>query len=1675
MVQLRDAMDLVLAEEDTDADTNRQIVEAVIQDLAPRLQGETRMPNAIADAYRSQVEDTARGISRAYVREAAERTAASEQSRKAQADEETRVAAEQSKAVQEKARKEGAPQQRARNTKAGTKKAEDLEAEGPADERPFQRRAEAAVKEHGEKAPSYYRKGLEAITRRKATGKGKAKGEKAEERESAKRDLAAARAEEITETRKREAQEGLKKQSEQKEQAAEREKLELPNLNGYGTPGWKSGMQSALRKFYNANKPTNEDGTEATRMSPSYPPEKNFLIFIKKNLDTEDGLVDIAVVKQLMDQGKMVDAANAMRENDISVGRGSVAEEASGSMFEEVSENDWGYDTDEGYGSPLAIEGKTHGVYTTYDSKGDPSPNVVQPKDVSTVGDMLKRLRKGAPDAVTDFLGNKVPNFIRKAIGDRLEKMVGDVPVYTVSPEQIVAAMKPEQRGTVKNPAGLYVPPSPEARAAGDPGYILINRDQQLSDEMFDPGAALHVAMHEATHAAVAAAIDNNWNGAREIFTRIYAYVKRVHPDSTEYGLRSGRATLSAVQEFVAEAFSNPEFQELLAITPVPESIARDVKAIRGGPVSAWDLFVNAVATALQKMGFGRVGMTALEAVLRVGPSAMMDPAEQAARMREQMASREHLDGFDDPRGHADPLPIMRAVRASQEGLQGAAANSGGTARRTQMKWLETTAGLMRRSAEYFGGESNPITRLGEAMMKRDARAQQLKEEGDKLAGELVRYQKEHQVDAAAMSRVLTESTIAGIDPRLDVAGNVAKRNVSANGVTDEFTRQIIREQNKAWNALSPKAKAMATKLIDHYTKSNRDMTNLQIRQVVKQIVQSGLKLPPGVDAAELERWVASKEIHRETGSAIRPRTQKDEDLHKALGGSAKTLADLERVLQRNGIYVPLMRDGEWVVSAEQPVAVPKGATKVQTQNMPNRKHLDNLLIFTDKNDVLDYQRTASQNGIDISAVDSIWIDPSTGKRQNKQEPSSVQRWVVHVNNKVVEFKDTYAQARALEKDLRDQGYKTHGTRQRRKFFEEGLTDVSPAHIERLVHAIDAQQGDNQEMARFMTAQIRLAALRTQSGSRAKHRNIKREGIKGYNKDMAQALMDYTSQNAHAVAGLTEGQAAWDHLAEAREYEKQHLTDVGGEPQRRQEIANEMERRLSSSHWHDKSGLNLIRLVTSYSGIVHLMSPAYSALNAIQPAMTTFPVLSAKYGMGNVLREMNRAYGKIGRIRTAGRGFKRIGQAARGGVFNVHSDLSAAFAGEKDAGLLQKGLDFLRDTGMLDAAGIETELAEHGKSKVTNVIHRLSLIARAMPQTIEGLNRGVTLVASIRAQKALNPGLSDDVVIRRAMHDVEQTQFGYGSANMPTMFNHPIGSLALQFKKYGVSIGNVIGHNIIRALPMSRFSKEEKRIARRTLAGMTLMGVAFAGAAGIPGIEVPKTIATILSGLFGTDEWDDTMATLEKGLARLTNATTAEAVMRGLPRLLNLDIASRVGYDSLYLFGEPQEMNEAGFKAWAFDLAAGAPIGMFTKLLQATSGGGWDKVPMPKMVNDTIKAVGKFRTGDFTASEAGIKAFGIQPGSASHKWETGEAGTAFRVAKKEKAAKTERFDVMKQWLNIPPGPKQATARARIMADVIRPYNKTVPTKERISVGDLYAAERNFKKKTRERVRQANAS
>ena len=125
---------------------------------------------------------------------------------------------------------------------------------------------------------------------------------------------------------------------------------------------------------------------------------------------------------------------------------------------------------------------------------------------------------------------------------------------------------------------------------------------------LFTPRDAERHVLHELIHAATLKAIAHGGPAATQM-RALFRHVQRSGELDSQYGM-------SNIDEFVAEAFSNPKFQQAL----------RDVPAPAGSTLqNAWQWFVRAVARILGLKAAAQE--TALDRAMTVGAQLMRENA----------------------------------------------------------------------------------------------------------------------------------------------------------------------------------------------------------------------------------------------------------------------------------------------------------------------------------------------------------------------------------------------------------------------------------------------------------------------------------------------------------------------------------------------------------------------------------------------------------------------------------------------------------------------------------------------------------------------------------------------------------------------------------------------------------------------------------------------------------------------------------------------------------------------------------------------------------------------------------------------------------------------------------------------------------------------------------------
>ena len=1231
----------------------------------------------------------------------------------------------------------------------------------------------------------------------------------------------------------------------------------------------------------------------------------------------------------------------------------------------------------------------------------------------STVADEIRAMR------FEDLPG--VNSVIAPYARSQLAKLAGNIPVHYLRATDLAKLGGTTLRENERGIFGVHVD------YGNGNSQIYINADYHAQR-----GEIAQTLLHEAAHGATQREIDADPK-ARAVLGHMSDAVQEWtvynRPDAWEKVANAFKNE----HEFMAEAFSNAEFQDILSQIPADPELVQAL-GLGNKPKSAWEFVLGFVNKAIEKITGKIPGdtPTMLAAVLKQGGKLMRQhelgypehsvDRSAAARMRD--SSPENM-----PRAMARDIVGDTLARAQRIVNDRRLVGEERAPRLMKLRGLDNIAQI---SDTYFG-ENNPVRRIQQAVERMRIYGQTLTEQAAPAINQMATLRAKHAGKTwDDFTTMMHDASIADVDPTRPLPPG-------SETLANAWGRAQHAELAEAYAALPSDLKAGYKMAIKHFGDLQRGKVELMLRNQLKDLGHE--------DPALLKRFM--------DGTT----TEEDGTLLK---GQLDILKEQRDQMMPGSTYVPLIRDGDFVVRGHVPLATPGGAKRIS----------DNEFEFKTKAEALAYAKGSELQ----PTIRSVWVDEKTGElhftddngaqvKALKEDVDSEQRFRVSVQNEHLEFHQTQAQALRRRQELVEEGL-TMKMVEPKKYEPNGrqAAEVGDAlyHLVKKTQKTQAYKDATPTQKAAMVQAIEEASVQARGSNRLTARNLPRRGVRGYNQDVVQHMYDYTSGSARYMAKLEHGPAL---DAAQKDMLSQLDRDASKTGQlARRTIANEVTSRVTANSVEEAPGkfAPVIKRAMALSFIDKLASPAYSMVNATQVAMITVPVAAARHGMQRTVLAMGKAYKDIGAGNVVKRGAVETVRKLKG---NVEADdfiggimsRASITAGER---LM---IQHMRDTGYIDpSAGMEITGMKRDYGGVGGRIDKgiayMEGVSREMPRAIEAINRSVTALGGYRLEIAR--GATHEQAVQYAGDLISKSQFNYSPSNNPKLFNHPLAKIAFQFKNYGRNMYQLLGDNIGRAIrPMEPGDRAE---ALKTLAGLVATHTAMAGALGLP-TEPFKYLLMGANAVGLTDNtWGDVENKVRGAAANTFGKTAGEALTRGLPRLLGVDLG-RMGLDSVTSFGEPRSAKEGDVKTWLFDNIAG-PV--------AALGGDWvkgvgslkdgdmlkaaEKLVPVKVFADSIRAYRQATEGKksssgnqssepYSPTEAGLRALGFTPGREAE--ESAKRSAYFSGSAKQKDAVAS---LTKAWVDAAPQGK-AKAMAAITA-----FNKGVPKDSQITMKMLTA-------------------
>jgi hypothetical protein len=884
----------------------------------------------------------------------------------------------------------------------------------------------------------------------------------------------------------------------------------------------------------------------------------------------------------------------------------------------------------------------------------------------------------------------------------------------------------------------------------------------------------------------------------------------------------------------------------------------------------------------------------------------------------------------------------------------------------------------------YFGAEKNPVRKIAGLIEKRRVTKVEKLKELTPAVVKLMQAQKAHPpAEWEAFTSLVHDATMANVHPDRSLEDN---KHLGKKRMSTRWNRSQHADLAARWAALPGSLKDLYYETRDTLT----DTHNAMIRGVVQNV----LALDGVTDPAVIDRFFKNEPTDADK-ALVSP----------AIAEHLEDAADLHKV---EGPYFNLVRRGEWVVQGTYKVKPPPG---------PHMKRADNVFEFTKQEDAEAFADSQTLR----STIRSLYVDKKTGEtffveedgtetRVHKEDGDNAERrFRVTVQNKHVEFTDTEDEARARTDALKKDGVEMKDvevreferTAQNSELMSDQMRAISKTLDKRKATSdLSEKQKAELQAALFEISINFLGSTRIQSSMRS------RRYIEGASKDLARNTFEYIDRASGYLAKLETAPALEAALEDLQKRKAKLSAEGTGAGTGASMIVKEIESRVYRPFDIDDGFLqNATTRALNIAYIDALASPAYTLIQTTQVGMFTMPVLSADFNPVSAGYQLGKAYKDLGALRILGGGIADTGRAAKGIEVTGDryiDDVMKRLTEPRERQLVEA----LTSSGLFDASGgmeIARVLNRRNDAKFRKnpgrwlgqkgdlVLQYADNIARAMPQSAEAINRGVSGLAAYRLH--FNKHKNHERAVQYAMDVVNDTQALMSNSNSAPIFSAPVWRISLQFKKFGQMAYYLLGKNIGRVFkPME---KGDRLKGAKALAYLTATHATFAGVVGVPGLEALKIGLMLFNGFVagaGEEiEWEEFENWVEEYMAKLTGSDTfgemlTFGVTRGIGGGWAFDLNARLGADSMLTFGEPRRSDSLGVKSYMWDTVAGPAGRTVADAMSGTAAaidGDFSKmgrlIPF-KMLADTNIAITKRIEGEMDTQDMILRVIGLQSG-----------------------------------------------------------------------------------------------
>lgn len=1158
----------------------------------------------------------------------------------------------------------------------------------------------------------------------------------------------------------------------------------------------------------------------------------------------------------------------------------------------------------------------------------------------------------------------------------------------------------------------------------GNAPVILINEDAFMTPG-FNPLRALHVVLHEAVHAATVRAMMDN-KPATDALNMLRKLAQEQFGDKFKYAT-------SDVFEFVAEAYTNAEFQRALKATKID--------AVKNRPL--WGQFVEWVRSLL---GFAPEYDNVLDAVMSLqtqtfGPEPYNRETARKVKefdFRDEAVSSLANSAFAQHEAVQDAISKAKSIGDNiKEGGQSFLLKA------LSMRQLE------QFYSRYFGGEGNPLKKYMKAFEERNSYASALLEESDKLSRRWTAVEDSNNGEGVELSRIMHDATVQGV--HADEAGSAL---------------------NDRFRALSPAAQQLYKDVREYYKATQKREVQLMLANALRA---SKLWKGGEINAEEIDLEAISKGDWLQQKLGIDPKAQKAKLAADAKGLDAKAFkareADIENTEQElkliarmaniptmnEGPYFPLMRFGDYAVKAERTVATEVYATRQERSEAMDRwQEKDPTLQFS-------FPKTDEEGAFPLTVREVEFRLAETRAEAAQSQAELVAEYgkdnvtPVQLKRNLINSTATIDSNRALQTLLGKLDGNAAAQAALREFYIKSLSDRS--FRKREAKRKNYRGADPTKQHRTFGAYSKSASYYT---SQLKYGHVMADA-KAEMRKVSEAHRDESQ-----ISAVRMGQIVQE--IEIRDNNAASLTDVSPVVRRAVETG-QLWLLLSPSYWM----INATQpwMVTTPWLAGH--SDMVTATKALAEAQALI--------LDPLVTQGVQSWGGIKAIKS-----RLAAEQAFGVLENVEKAIAKKYGEQgKDPQPVLDMLTALKRESIIDLSFV-AELRDIAEGQDKGAWDKVMDASRVLAHLTEVNNRIMTAIAAYNVHKARPAGGRTAAQIEQDATDfakraVAETQFDYSAANKPRLFSANDAwwkPLVFQFMQYVQHMYVLFIRHAAMWWNAPRGSAEA-RLGRRVVLGLLATHMAAGGILGATP-QLAKWAIGLLMMLLGAGDDEDRnfknwvsgdyynrmMTDAVDWLAG--NGKTGEALRAGLPRLAGFDLSSRLAFLQTYMIDIDAKSSEtlygslvSSFGGPMFGIAGNA-FEAAQLAMQGDADKAWEKL-LPKLGRDVVRATRYWQEGmvdntgktviganEMSPWEIFLTSMGFQPSQIAETY-----------ARNSRAREAEAF-VSRRKAEISAAYRKARSTGEInsvMAD-LREFNRRFP-QDRITMSQLLRGMRAMRK------------